>query len=494
MKEKSNPRRKPVSRRDFLRLSGLVGGAAILAACAPSTAVPSAPPAGAEATQPPPAPEATVTATFVSANPAPSGDQVVIEWWNQFSTPTCQVIFPQIVSDFQKENPNILVKFEISGGPPGGGDYTQVLLARIAAGNPPDSITLWTGPSQYGALGSLLDIDNMMASAKYATKDSFYPNVLKSCQWNGKTYGLPASAGDGCIFINTQMFADAGVSTKREDFPTTWAGVKELSKKFTKIEGGETKQAGYVPFTGGSSWLKPVWSELNGGQIFDSKNMIYTIDSPQNAEWWSFWVQWLKDEYGGDIEKLNQSAGSGGWADVYPNTAFSMGRAAMADSGAWACTDAAIPVKWEVVKFPKGPSGSAMKTGFWPNWWALPKGTLHPQEAFLFSEYFCTKGWAYWYEQAIMDVPAWKKFPRETVNKALVNEIGAERATDVQNFLLDYLNDAAEMWTSPVESFASDTLNSALDEVLHLKKTPEQALKEAQTLVQAKLEETMKTS
>lgn len=249
------------------------------------------------------------------------------------------------------------------------------------------------------------------------------------------------------------------------------------------------KQIGYIPFTGNSSWLKPVWSELNGGKIFDSASAQYKLDSAQNAEWLNYWVKWLKEEYGGDIEKVNQA---GNWGDVYPNTAFYMGNAAMADSGSWACTDAGIPFDWEVVKFPKGPSGSASLTGFWPNWWALPKGTPHAQEAFLFSEYFCTVGWGLWYANATMDMPAWKGFPRDTLNKALVNLVGMTRAQDIQNFLLDYQGTTAEMWTSPVEDFANDTLNSMLDEVLHLKTPADQALKTAQSTIQSKLDETLK--
>jgi ABC-type glycerol-3-phosphate transport system substrate-binding protein len=494
MKENRNSTRKPVSRRDFLKFASLVGGATVLAACAPKPVATQAPQATAPApvtedTQAPPVANATVTPTFVAINPAPAADQVEIEWWNQFTTPTCQTVFPQIVKNFQAENPKIVVKFEISGGPPGGGDYTQILLARIAAGNPPDSITLWTGPSQFGARGSLADIDQFMSVAKYAKPDAFDAGVLKTCQWNGKTYGLPASAACGCIFINKKTFDAAGVSTKREDFPTTWDGLRALSQKFTKTEGGTIKQVGYVPFTGASSWLKPVWSELNGGKIFDSASAQYKIDSPQNAEWLNYWIKWLKEEYGGDIEKLNQA---GNWGDVYPNTAFALGNAAMADSGAWACTDAGIPFDWEVVKFPKGPSGSTQVTGFWPNWWAMPKGVPHAQEAFLFSEYMCTKGWGYWYEQATMDMPAWKNFPRDTLNKALSNLLGVQRATDVQNYLLDYQSSTTEMWTSPVEDFASDTLNSTLDEVLHLKTPADQALKQAQSLCQSKLDETLK--
>jgi len=73
-----------------------------------------------------------------------------------------------------------------------------------------------------------------MAVAKYAKPDQFYEGVLQSCKWNGKTYGLPASAGDGCIFLNKKIFDAAGVSTKREDFPTTWDGLRALSQNSPK--------------------------------------------------------------------------------------------------------------------------------------------------------------------------------------------------------------------------------------------------------------------
>lgn len=490
MEVKWNLTRKPVSRRDFLKLSSLVGGATILAACAPKPVATQAPQATEPpATQAPAVANATVTPTYVVANPAPAAGQVAIDWWNQFSTPSCQATIPLVIDAFQKENPNIVVKYEISGGPPGGGDYTQILLARIAAGNPPDSITLWTAPSQFGARGALRDIDDMMAVAQYAKPDAFYEGVLKSCKWHGKTYGLPASAGAGCIFINKKKFEEKGISTKREDFPTTWDGLRALSQKFTKTENGTVKEIGYVPWTGNSGWLKPVWSELNGGKLFDSNAAQYKLASAQNADWLNYWINWLKEEYGGDVEKLNQA---GLWGDVYPDTAFAMGLAAMADSGSWACTDAGIPFDWEVVKFPKGPSGSTLLTGFWPNWWALPKGTPHAPEAFKFSEFFCTKGWEIWYAGVGMDTPAWKAFPRDTLNKALVANLGLPRAQDVHNFFMDYLNNTAEMWTSPVEDFASDTLNSMVDEVLHLKKPADLALKEAQGVIQSKLDETIK--
>ena len=162
-------------------------------------------------------------------------------------------------------NPNIEVEFEITGGPPGGGDYFEVLLARIAAGNAPNSITLWTPPSQFGAQGALMAIDSNMESAKVAKKDAFYEGPIKSCQWKGQTFGLPASAGAGSMFINKAHFEEAGLSTKREDFPKTWDELKDYASKLTKKDAaGLVAQAGFVPWT--ARWLDPVWTGLNGGR------------------------------------------------------------------------------------------------------------------------------------------------------------------------------------------------------------------------------------
>lgn len=483
---------KKFSRRDFLRLSGtLAGSAALLAACGgeatkPPEAAKSAEekPAAEKPAEEKPA-EATATPEPTKA-PEVAAEAKMISWWNPYSTATTQEIIPPIVDQFQ-ETTGIKVDYEVAaGGAPGGGDYMEVLLTRIAGGNPPDNVTLWSTPSQYGARGSLLAIDDLMASAKVAKADAFYEGPLASCQWQGKTYGLPSSAGAGAIFINKAKFEEKGISTKREDFPKTWDELFALSAQFTTWEGEEITQAGLVPWNDG--WLKPVWSGLNGGKLFDSQAGAYKIDSAENVAWLENWVKWLDEQYQGDIEKLNTF---GNWGGAYPDTNFSLGLSAITKEGSWASTDGEIPFDWEVAKFPVGPNGSKSVTGFWPNWWAIPTGAAHPNEAFLFCEYFCTDGWVPWYK-AIMDTPAWKDFPAEVLTEKLVTSQGRERAQEIHNFFAAYLVDTVEMWNSPVEDFANTTLDAAVDEVLHKVKTPSEALAETQKTAQAKLEETLK--
>ena len=99
-----------LSRRKFLQMSAMVGGGLVLAACAA--------PAG--------APDG-------EAGGAVSSDALTISWWNGFSTDSVKQVVPQIIADFEARNPGIKVEYELSGGPPGGGQLMEVLLSRIAA-------------------------------------------------------------------------------------------------------------------------------------------------------------------------------------------------------------------------------------------------------------------------------------------------------------------------------------------------------------------------
>ena len=484
--KKQTLNQQKLTRRDVLRWAGVGGSAALLAACAPpAPAAPAVPAATSAASA-----ASTTAPTLATDAPAASGDEVNISWWNQYQTDSVKQATAQIIKDFEAGNAGVKVKFEVSGGPPGGGNFMEVLLARIAAGNPPDTATIFTSPAEFGSLGSLLPLDEMMAQAQYAKPGAFYENVLKSCQWRGKTYGLPASAGAGGLFINKPAFEKKGISTKREDFPKTWDEWKRLSAEMTIWEGDELKQAGWVPNTA-ENWLYPVYSGLNGGKIFDAAAEKYVIDSPQNIEWLDYWVKWIDEQYKGDIEKLNTFGNFGGVYD--PNSTFNSHLSTMNVNGSWICTDVDFDFEWEVGKLPVGPSGSESVTGYYPNWFVLPKASPHPEQGFKLIEYFATKGWETWYS-LIMDTPAWKEFPRTVITKKLIDKFGQARAENVHGFFADYLNSAVPMWDSPVQGFATDTFSAGINDVLAKKKTPKEGLEEVQKVVQAKLEETLKSA
>ncbi len=478
------PKPGTICRREFLRSVALVSGGLALVACTPAQPTP-------EPTKAPAAEATAATATGPTAPPPTTGpERVSIEWWNPMGSPANKAVLPAVVDDFMKAYPYVTVKYELSFNAPGGGDYVEALMARVAAGDPPDCTTIWTPAAQYAAKGSLLAIDEYMASAKYAGPDKWLPMVLRSCQFEGQTYGLPTSAANSAIFINADLFKAKGISTKREDMPKTWDELKALSAEFVQWEGDLLKTAGFMPWLPGSAWSRPAWSVMNGGVLFDVGAGQYRLDSEQNVEMLEYWVKWLDEQFRGDVEKLQQS---GAWGGVHPNEEFWKGTHALAEGGAWVTTNAGepIPFEWEVFRAPVGPHGTKSATAWYPNWQVIFKGSKHPYEGFLFNEYFCTLGWLRWYREGCAEVPAWTDADiTGNYNIKEAEWLGVDRAKEVEAFFRDYLKeDGVDMWDSPVEDYANDIINSAIDEVLHKVKPAKQALSEAQELCQDKLDE-----
>ena len=259
MKPKPNmPQR--LNRRDFMKIAGLAGGASILAACGKKT----------EATQEPTKPPEVV-------EPTKPPEKIPLSFWTPGGSDVYCMGFGTIAENYMKENPNIqLAETQCN---PTGENYTEVLLANIAAGTPPDSTIVWTSPVTYAVRNAVVALDDFMKTSKYSKTEAWPPGVLASCLYKGSTYGLPVTAGTYALFYNQEMFEKAGLSSKREDFPKTWDDLRRLSKEFTKWDGDLLQAAGFIPFGGPADFYGmavefPIWSHTNGGRVFDSCNHV----------------------------------------------------------------------------------------------------------------------------------------------------------------------------------------------------------------------------
>jgi ABC-type glycerol-3-phosphate transport system substrate-binding protein len=142
-----------------------------------------------------------------------------------------------IATDFHKQYPTIQIGPTQCGA--GDQEFTEALLARIAAGNPPDATVLWTSPAALAARGALQPLDDLMQASQYARVENWPSAVLASCRFQGKTYGLPVTAGSCGLSYNREMFEERGIPAGQDDVPTTWDELRQLSKEFTYWTGGE---------------------------------------------------------------------------------------------------------------------------------------------------------------------------------------------------------------------------------------------------------------
>jgi len=370
-------------------------------------------------------------------------------------------------------------------------EFTQALIGSITAGSPPDISMLWDSPVSLGAQGAFMPLDDMMKGSKIPL-DTWPAGLLSSCQFKGVTYGLPVTAGVYAMWYNEEMFEAKGIPSDRASFPKTWVEMRKLSKEFTVWDGDDLKSAGFMPNRIPETMA--IWSALNGGVLFDEVNLKYMLNSEQNIEMMSFFLEWLDEEYKGDINLIDRS---GNFREGYPDgatgvgPAFREGRQAGLMSGSWLMGDIyADPVptftRWNQAPNPIGPSGTAHVSGTWPNWFVIPVGSKNPQAAFDYLSYLAVEGSVSWYQQ-IPDVPTNSQVAVKPP-ESLIASRGEAFAQDLTTFLAEQAAIVTPMWNSPVQSFGNDQMARAMEKIFTHAQPVAEALAEAQAAAQAELD------
>jgi len=370
-------------------------------------------------------------------------------------------------------------------------EFTQALIGSITAGAPPDISMLWDSPVSLGAQGAFMPLDDMMKGSKIPL-ETWPAGLLSSCQFKGVTYGLPVTAGVYAMWYNEEMLEARGVKSDRASFPKTWVEMRKMSKEFTVWDGDNLKSAGFMPNRIPETMA--IWSALNGGMLFDEANLKYALDSEQNIEMMNFFLEWLDEEYKGDVNLIDRSGNfREGYADGATGVgpAFREGRQAGLMSGSWLMGDIyADPVptftRWNQAPNPVGPSGSAPVSGTWPNWFVIPIGSKNPQAAFDYLAYLAVEGSVEWYQQ-IPDVPTNSQVQLKAPT-SLVERRGQEFADDLTAFLATQAAVVTPMWNSPSQSFGNDQMARAMEKIFTHASPVKEALADAQTAAQAELE------
>ena len=428
---------------------------------------------------------------------AAAQEPVVLRFWLPGGSPVFCDVHNEIAKDYSALVPTTGFE-DVQCGVGEGEDFIQALLASIAAGNPPDATIIWDTPVTLGVQGALMPLDDMMAGSEYAKAENWPEGLLKSCQFNGATWGLPVTAGLYGIWYNEELLESKGISAAREDFPKTWDDLRALSKEFTVWDGDTLTSIGFVPYTYNAfePYTLPIWSALNGGRVYDAENQTYTIDAEPNVAVMDYMVSWLDEQYKGDVNLMRQSGGlerlrQRRWRSRPLSRRG--GRLAL-EQGSWLMGDYTseiepVATRWNIAPYPVGPGGAATVSGYWPNWMAIPAGSKHPAEACGYLDYLSGVGVAKWFA-AVPDIPT-NEAVAEVLPQVVIDARGEDFAKDIMAFWRDQAEISTAMWNSPVQNFANDQLTRAIERILTKASPAKDALAEAQKACQAELEKTL---
>lgn len=172
-------------------------------------------------------------------------------------------------------------------------DYYTKLQTTLAGSTGPD--LFWLSQEYvagYADLGAILDISDMLEADDTPAADlsDYFEPILKTAQYDGRTYGLPWISQPVMLYYNVKMFADAGIDPPDESWD--WARFKEVAAELTDADAG-------VYGTSFNSWPPIhmfIWQA--GGETITPELDACPIDTPEAIEGAQFYADIIyKPEY-----------------------------------------------------------------------------------------------------------------------------------------------------------------------------------------------------
>jgi multiple sugar transport system substrate-binding protein len=438
-----------LTRRHFLKLTGVTAGALALAACV----APAAPSGGAETgpAESGAAEGATLRYRTWHAGAQSSGDQAWYDWLSEnYTAATLEYEFV-----------------------PFGPEYIQKVLADSAAGTPPDllhSSIIWA--REFYDRGVLLDLDDYIANVPELAADQFYgeaTNAYRSKE--GRFYGVPWEGPDsGVIAVNSNMLAEIGRDPQGADIQT-WDDFRETAIALTKRDGDEITQAGYLISDFRSIEAYNSWLVGNGGAMSDESFSKATFNDEKGLQVLQLQLQLLnEDKVSFPISPERQD-----------QALFVQGKAAMIYAGTWSTTtlDDQKPEGFEYwyIVYPQGPQGTGKAGTTWSNMFTLPKATPNPDAAWDLLAYCTTPPVVITRfelstrttpHRAIFESEKWNEVLQRAPQRAVT--IPAAEAGGVYPFF-------------PFFTEANDAIGIELQQVMTAGKDPQEALAAAEAAV-----------
>ncbi len=212
----------------ILIFSLIIITATTLAACAPA-ATPTESPAAAVT-------EAPVIATEAPTE-APVVEPVTLQYWHTHSDAEAAQL-DQFIAAFEAANPGVTVestRYAYS-------DYKTALLTAISSGAVPDAARLdiaWV--SEFADQGALTQLDGNLPDFEAIIADTF-PGPLSTNVWQDHYYGMPLDTNTQVLLWNKSVFEAAGLTAApatMEEFAAVACQLTDAAKKtYGYAEGG----------------------------------------------------------------------------------------------------------------------------------------------------------------------------------------------------------------------------------------------------------------
>lgn len=272
--------------------------------------------------------------------------RTVIEFASWGSKSEIDILKP-ILSDFEKENPEIKIDFMHIPQ-----NYFQKIHLLFASNTAPDVIFINNLYLPIYANANLLE-------ELTVNQNDFYPQALEALSWNGKLYAIPRDVSNLVVFYNKDLFDRKNITYPASEwnFDDFLKTAQKLTDKNTFGVSFEEDPLFYLPYL-----------MSNGGGILPSE-----IEKKGSQYGLNFYAD-LRKKY--HVAPLKSESASATMAQM-----FLQQKLGMYISGRWMVPKLRNEANfdWDVTQFPKGTNGSIVQLD--ASGWAIAKSSKHKEEA-----------------------------------------------------------------------------------------------------------------
>ncbi|QQE11477.1 ABC transporter substrate-binding protein [Planctomycetota bacterium] len=377
------------------------------------------------------------------------------------------------------------------------------LLLATSGGNPPDIAGIWSWMvktfSEKGALTPL----NKAMEKEGIKRDDYIPVMIDLCEHRGFTWALPSTPATVSLHWNKKLFREAGLDPNKA--PQSLAELDAMSDALTivkiKRDGEDVRvrynklteeekeakdfdlvQVGHLPHVPG--WFNTMWVYWFNGDLLEGDG-VALADSEENLASLAWYQSYTKKLGVKNVQQF--AAGFGNFAS--PQDAFLSGKVSMVIQGVWMhnfIEKYAPGMEWGAAPFPAAdPEKTPFVTIAECDALVVPKGAKHPKEAFDFIAFVQQR------ENMELLCLGQKKFSplREMSDGFVKNHPNPYIQTFIDGA---WSKDAKTVPQSAIWKEYSNELGVTYEQVLSMRKTPEEAANVVQERIQRKLDGMMR--
>ncbi len=405
---------------------------------------------------------------FAPSAQKPSDGKKHIRYW---SVSGVKEEFPLSVREFNSMQDSIVVDWT----PLPFMEHEKKVLTAILSGDPPDVIGMISPVAGWSSRRALVMLDDVIIRDNFDSS-KFFPALWQEVKFNSHVFALPSHSSSYAFFYNKDMFREAGLDPNKP--PTTWEEVKSYSKKIAKRnELGYITKIGFIPHYGNVQTSILIAFQI-GVNYFKEDRKTLNLANPELIKAVNWEVEFIND-YG--LSDLATFMAGFGYANLH---GFNSGKVAMMvldNSFVDQIERYAEKLNYGIASIPTFKnSETASMAGCW--WLAIPRGAKYKNAAWEFMKFATSKDLQLSEAESMEEM----LYP--------ANRFAASDSSYISNVK------GGEIFYSQMNFAYSPTIvpmahgvfwrefSMARERVMHRVQSTEEALKQAEKVIQAELD------